>query len=277
MISRRTLTAAALGALSLGTIFFYWIYVVVVIGLIALGLFEFLTLIEKKGIQVYKYFGIVVGVIIPISIFFRFELTRGWELLFISLALGALFILQFSRRESTNAVLAISTTMFGIFYIAWFFSFMIKIRTLPHGIALAGCLLLITKGADIGAFLVGVRWGRRSLIPRISPKKTIEGTFGGLFFAVLCALASKSFLPNLDIFSWMNMIIIGFVLGTLGLLGDLSESLIKRDCGAKDSSTILPGMGGVLDVIDSLLFTAPAFYFYINYYMSRVFTSGTGF
>jgi phosphatidate cytidylyltransferase len=277
MISRRTLTGFILGACALGTIFCYWLYVATVVALIALGLHEFLTLVEKKGIQVYKFFGIIVGIIIPMSIFFRFELTRGWELLFISLALGALFVLQFSRRESTNAVLAISTTMFGLFYIAWFFSFMIKIRILPHGIAMVGCLLLITKGADIGAFLTGVRWGKRSLIPRISPKKTVEGTLGGLLFAVLGALASKSFLPNLGVFSWGNMIIMGIVLGGLGLLGDLSESLIKRDCGAKDSSTIFPGMGGVLDVIDSLLFTAPAFYFYINYYLSRVFTSGTGF
>jgi phosphatidate cytidylyltransferase len=277
MISRRTITAFILGACALGTIFCYWLYVATVVALIALGLYEFLTLVEKKGIQVYKFFGIIVGIIIPMSIFFRFELTRGWELLFISLALGALFVLQFSRRESTNAVLAISTTMFGLFYIAWFFSFMIKIRILPHGIAMVGCLLLITKGADIGAFLTGVRWGTRSLIPRISPKKTVEGPLGGLFFAVLGALASKSFLPDLGVFSWGNMIVMGIVLGALGLLGDLSESLIKRDCGSKDSSTIFPGMGGVLDVIDSLLFTAPAFYFYINYYLSRVFTSGTGF
>jgi phosphatidate cytidylyltransferase len=277
MISRRTLTGIALGFFALGTIFCYWLYVATVVALIALGLHEFLTLIEKKGIQVYKFFGIIVGIIIPMSIFFRFELTRGWELLFISLALGALFVLQFSRRESTNAVLAISTTMFGIFYIAWFFSFMIKIRILPYGIALVGCLLLITKGADIGAFLIGVRWGKRSLIPRISPKKTVEGTLGGLLFAVLGALASKSFLPDLSVFSWPNMIMIGLVLGGLGLLGDLSESLIKRDCGAKDSNTIFPGMGGVLDVIDSLLFTAPAFYFFVNYFLKRVFTSGTGF
>jgi phosphatidate cytidylyltransferase len=225
----------------------------------------------------YKYFGTVIGVIIPLSIFFHFELTKGWELLFLGAALVTLFILQFSRRESTNAVLGISSTMFGILYISWLFSFMIKLRLLEHGVALVGCLLLVTKGADIGAFLIGVRWGRRSLIPRISPKKTVEGTLGGVAFGILGACASKSFLPDLPVFSWMNMVFIGIVLSALGMLGDLSESLIKRDCAAKDSSSLFPGMGGVLDVIDSLLFTAPAFYFYINFYLSRAFSSGTSF
>jgi phosphatidate cytidylyltransferase len=277
MISRRVVTAFLLGLFSLGTIFVDALYILTVVLLIGLGLYEFFALIEKKGIQVYKYFGIAIGTIIPLSIACRFELTRGWELLFISLALGTLIVLQFSRRDSTNAVLAVSTTMFGIFYIAWFFSFMIKIKILPYGTALVGCLLLITKSADIGAFLVGTRWGRKALIPRISPKKSVEGSMGGLAFAILAALASRSFLPALPIFSWPNMIIVGFVLGILALLGDLSESLIKRDCAAKDSNSIFPGMGGVLDVIDSLLFTAPAFYFFINYTVTKAFTSGTGF
>jgi phosphatidate cytidylyltransferase len=277
MTKRRLLTGTLLGALALLSLFHDGFYVGVVVFLISLGLYEFFTLIEKKGIPIYKYFGVLVGAIIPLSIFLRFELTKGWELLFISLALGTLFVLQFSRRQSENAVVAISTTMFGLFYIAWFFSFMVKLKLLPYGTALVGCLLLITKGADVGAYFIGVRWGRRALIPRISPKKTVEGTLGGLVAAVLAALLCRSFLPALPIFSWQNCVWLGLALGTLGLLGDLSESLVKRDCASKDSGAILPGMGGVLDVIDSLLFTAPAFYFFMNYYLSRAFVSGTGF
>ncbi|MFH0940580.1 MAG: phosphatidate cytidylyltransferase [Candidatus Omnitrophota bacterium] len=278
MRSRRIFTAILLGIFSFIAVFFEGLFVLSVVALISLGLYEFFSLIEKKGIPMYKYFGTAIGIIIPLSVYSRFELTRGWELLFLSLALVTLFILQFSRRDSTNAVLGISTTMFGILYISWFFSFMIKLRMLPNGIALAGCLLLVTKGADIGAFLVGVKWGRHSLLPRISPKKTIEGTLGGIAFGVLACLACKLlFLPDLPIFSWLNMVLIGFSLSVLGLLGDLSESLIKRDCSAKDSSVIFPGMGGVLDVIDSLLFTAPAFYFFMNFYLSRAFSSGTSF
>lgn len=277
MVNRRIITASLLGLLSVIALFYEWLYLLVVIILIALGLYEFFTLIEKKGIPMYKYFGTVLGIIIPLSIYFRFELTKGWELLFITLALITLFILQFSRSENTHAVVGISTTMFGIIYIAWFFSFMIKIRLLANGTALVGCLLLVTKGTDIGAFLIGTQWGKHSLLPRISPKKTMEGTLGGVCFGVLGALASKFFLPVLPIFSWSNMLFLGMALGLIGLLGDLSESLIKRDCATKDSSSLFPGMGGVLDVIDSLLFTAPAFYFYLSYHLSRTFTSGTGF
>ncbi len=277
MISRRFLTGILLGFYALAALFFERLYVLTVVILISLGLYEFFTLIEKKGIPMYKYFGTIVGIVIPLSTYFRFELTKGWELLFLSLALFILFILQFSRRENTNAVPAISTTIFGIVYVAWLFSFMIKLRIMPYGLSLVGCLLLVTKGADIGAFLVGVKWGKHSLIPRISPNKTIEGTLGGILFGVLGAFASKSFLPDLPLFSWANMLFLGISLSILGLLGDLSESLIKRDCETKDASHIFPGLGGVLDVIDSLLFTAPAMYFYINFYITKTFTSGTGF
>jgi phosphatidate cytidylyltransferase len=277
MVDRRMVSATAIGALAVVSLFFDGLFVMVVIALIAVGLYEFFTLVEKKSIPMYKYFGITLGIIIPLSIFSRFELTKGWEFLFISFALGVLFVLQFSRRESTNAVLAISATMFGLFYIAWFFSFMIKLKILPYGTALVGFLLLVTKGADIGAFFVGRRFGRHALIPHISPKKTVEGALGGLAAAVAGALTSRLFLPDLTAFSWCNLVLLGVVLGGLGLLGDLSESLIKRDCDTKDSGTVLPGMGGVMDAIDSLLFTAPAFYFYMTYYLSRTFVSGTGF
>lgn len=277
MTNRRIVTAVFLGVFSLATLFVEWLYVLTVVALISLGLYEFFTLIEKKGIPMYKYFGTVIGIVIPLSIYCRFELTRGWELLFIAVALLTLFVLQFSRRENTNAVVGISTTMFGLLYIAWFFSFMIKIKLLPSGTALVACLLLVTKGADIGAYLTGMRWGRHSLIPRISPNKTVEGTLGGVFFGIAGAVASKFFLPAYPIFSWPNMIVLGIVLSGLGMLGDLSESLIKRDCSTKDSSSVFPGMGGVLDVIDSLLFTAPAFYFFINYYLGKTFVAGTGF
>ena len=128
------------------------------------------------------------------------------------------------------------------------------------GIGLLATVLIITKFGDIGAFLVGTRFGKKPLLPHVSPKKSIEGAAGGLIFSVLGAFISKSFfnLPYLQLF------FIGIFLGILGQLGDLSESLVKRDCQVKDSGNLIPGMGGVLDLIDSLLFTAPAFYFYIS-------------
>ena len=154
----------------------------------------------------------------------------------------------------------ISTTLFGILYVSWFFSFLIKIRYLHAGLGFLAALLLITKLGDIGAYLIGSSFGKHPLIPRISPKKTIEGAFGGLLFSVLGALASRIFLG----FDYLHLILIGLGLGILCQLGDLSESLLKRDCGIKDSGSIFPGMGGVLDEIDSLLFAGPVFYFYLS-------------
>ena len=125
-------------------------------------------------------------------------------------------------------------------------------------------LILVTKSGDIGAYFIGTKFGRHSLIPRISPKKTIEGTTAGLLFSVFASLACIGFLPS---FSLLRLLILGLLLGVLAQIGDLSESLIKRDCSAKDSGRSFPGLGGVLDAIDSIIFTAPIFYFYVKVFM----------
>jgi len=224
------------------------------------GLYEFFTMLERKGISIYKYVGIGLGSFIPLSIMFQFELTKKWELFFIVLALLLVTMMQFKRRQSQGAIVGISTTLFGILYVSWFLSFIVKIRLLNNGVEFLAALLIIIKLGDIGAYLVGTRFGKTPLLPRISPKKSVEGSIGGLIFSVLGAILCKPMLP----FSEGHLAFLGLGLGILAQLGDLSESLMKRDSQIKDSSTILPGMGGVLDLIDSLLFTAPVFYFYIN-------------
>lgn len=260
MLSRRILTSVLLMAVITLTIFNEWACGLLVTVFIIAGLYEFFTMLEKKGINIYKYFGITLGTIIPLSLVFRFELTKNWELLFIVLCLLSLILMQFRRRNNTGVVTDISTTLFGILYISWFLSFMIRIRYLAGGIGLFTTVLLITKSGDTGAYLIGSRFGKTPLIPRISPHKSVEGAIGGLFFSILGALASKPFLS----LSYPHVLAIGLGLGVLGQLGDLSESLMKRDFQLKDSGRILPGMGGVLDIMDSLLFTAPVFYFYMS-------------
>lgn len=260
MFLKRALSAIVLISIIIIAIMVKWIFNIAIMFFIILGLYEFFTMLEKKGIQIYKYFGIGMGVTIPLSILFRFELTKGWELSLIVLMLLFLILMQFRRRQNTGVVVDISTTLFGILYVSWFLSFLIKIRYLPDGAGLLSSVLLITKLGDIGAYLVGSRFGKTPLMPRISPKKTVEGAIAGLFFSVLGALVSRPFLG----FSYLHLVILGVCFGVLGQLGDLSESLIKRDCGVKDSGKILPGMGGMLDELDSLLFTAPAFYFYVT-------------
>jgi phosphatidate cytidylyltransferase len=249
----------------IGVIFIDWLCGLVVALFITGGLYEFYRMLENKKIATYKYFGIGMGIIIPLSIMFRFELTKGWEFLFIILALIFLILMQLKRRQNSGAIIGISTTVFGIIYISWFFSFLIKIRYLSGGLGLLGAVLLITKSCDIGAYLIGNRFGKAHLVPQISPNKTIEGALGGVLFSVLSALACRPFLD----FGYSHLIILGIAISILAQLGDVSESLIKRDCGIKDSGNIFPGMGGILDQIDSLLFTAPVFYFYMSVVLSR--------
>jgi len=244
-----------------------WVMLFVIVALTVGGLYEFFYMIKKKGIPIYSYMGILIGVLIPISTFLRFEPTRGWELMFIVLALVMIFILQLGRNENTNAIVGISTTLFGVLYVSWFFSFLIKIRYLlpgMEGVKLLSFILIITKMGDIGALLIGSRFGKHPLMPVVSPNKTVEGSLGGCLFSVLAAIALSSWLPAQADLSVWHIIGIGIFFGGLGQLGDLSESLIKRDCNIKDSGKFLPAIGGVLDTIDSLLFSAPAFYFYVS-------------
>ena len=262
MLAKRILSSAFLIGLCAAAVLLRPVFAMTVLAITVLGLYEFFTMLEKKGISIFKYFGIGMGAIIPASILFHFELTKGWELLFIVVAFLFLIIMQFKRRENHGAVVGISTTIFGILYIAWFFSFLIKIRFLPGGAGLVAAVLVVTKLGDIGAYLVGSAFGRTPLIPRISPKKSVEGAMGGLIFSVGGALMSKPFMP--DTFSYFHLALVGVCMGILAQLGDLSESLMKRDCGIKDSAALIPGFGGILDVIDSLLFTVPVFYFYMT-------------
>lgn len=242
-----------------------WFFCTVLTVMIALALNEFYTLVEKKGIAIFKISGISIGILVPTSIFFTFEPTKGWELLFIIAVLLTIFILQFTRSESNQAIVGVSTTTFGILYISWTFSFLMKLKliqqdSLPAGSLLVAFLLLVTKLGDIGAYFIGTYFGKHSLIPRISPKKSVEGAVGGFVFSVAAALMSKSFLPSVPV---RHLLILGCLLGILSQIGDLSESLIKRDSQVKDSAVLIPGLGGVLDLIDSILFTAPTLYFYV--------------
>lgn len=260
-LTKRIFSTVVLVTLTVLAIKILWLFAIVVTALIVLGLNEFFAMVESKEIKVYRYFGILIGIVIPISIFFKFELTKSWELLFITLALVCLFLLQLSRKDTSDSVLAISVTLFGILYVSWLFSFMIKLRFLPYGAGLVGMLILTVKAGDIGAYLVGSRWGKTPLIRRISPKKTVEGTIAGLIFSVIFCMASKVFLP---MFTYWHLMFLGVFIAVLSLFGDLSESLLKRDCQVKDAGKILPGLGGVLDVIDSLIFATPAIYFYMS-------------
>jgi len=264
-LPKRIATSLAVVAVSGVTIFFLpdLAFCLLVVLFIGFALYEFFSIVEKKGLTVYKYFGIVAGIIIPIGIYLH--LGGGYaslEPLFIVMACLFAFVRQFaSKKEEKNRLTSVALTLFALLYISWFFSFFIKIKFLPHGALLVSFLIIVTKGGDIGAYLIGKKFGRSPLIRHISPKKTKEGAIGGLIFSAILALACKGFLVGVRFY---HVILLGILLGIIGQVGDLAESLFKRDFEIKDASKNLPGLGGVLDVIDSLLFTTPIFYFYVK-------------
>ena len=262
MLTKRIVSTIILVLFAVAVTLKDWVCGLVVTAFIVIGLYEFFSMLENKGVSIYKYVGIVIGAIIPLSMIIpsRFEPTKNWELLFMTVALLSLILMQLKRRQNLGFIVDISTTIFGIFYVSWLFSFMIKVRYLPGGLGLLTTVILITKACDIGALLIGMRFGRTPFFVRISPKKSLEGAIGGLIFSILAAFACRPFLH----FSYIHLMILGMALGILAQLGDLSESLMKRDCAVKDSGRLIPGIGGMLDLIDSLLFTAPVFYFYLG-------------
>lgn len=269
-LARRTATSLLVTMLVALVTFFcpYWTFTLLGSAMIGMALKEFFGMVGRKGIVVYGYFGVIIGMLVPVIIYFQKGMEGYFTLepFFIVIACLFIFVLQFIRRQSSDAIASIAVTLFGLLYIAWFFSFFIKIRFMPDGAFLVAFVVLVTKMGDIGAYLVGSYFGKHNLIPRISPHKTVEGTLGGMAFSVITALASKSYLPS---FPYGHLFTLGLLLGILALIGDLAESLLKRDCGIKDSGDSLSGFGGMLDLIDSLLFTAPIFYFYVEVLLKR--------
>lgn len=172
----------------------------------------------------------------------------------------------------------IAFTLFGVLYLPWLFSFVLKILYLTPrtatgeltGTYYAILLIVITKFADVGAFLCGSLFGKHLFCPNISPKKTWEGFFGALFFSLAASLIFYFlFQHQLPLLTPGLVIILSLGLAPIGIAGDLAESLLKRSLHTKDSSQTLPGIGGGMDLIDSILFTAPLFYFILQFFLLR--------
>ena|SRR3989338_2370774 len=260
-MNKRIVPSIILSLLTIFCLFYYPLCGVFVTLLIVVGLYEFFYMVEKKGVRMFKPLGLLIGALIPLTIYFGFSASEGWQFLFVIIALFILFLLELTKKDTHQSVLSISATVFGVIYISWCFSFLIRIRQLPEGALLTGFLILVTKSSDIGAYLWGKNFGKTLLLRRISPKKSLEGAVGGFFTSLGAGLFFSLFIGSIDFLEKFFLIII---LAIVAQLGDLFESLIKRDCQVKDSGKILPGMGGVLDVMDSLIFTAPTFYLYLT-------------
>jgi len=230
---------------------------------VAGGLYEFYCLVEKTGARPYKALGIVFSLA---AVFCWSQMVRGtYELLQHQNLLFAFIVLLFLWQAlgKKSQIKDAAATAIGFFYLWLFWLCLAIIYQNPRfGLPAVALTVFSVKVGDIAAYFSGSAIGKHKLIPRISPKKSIEGTvFGIAACAAVAFLAVTLFPKSFFYFSHWEAIIFGCSLGIMGLFGDLSESAVKRQAGVKDSSRLFGDMGGVLDLIDSLIFAAPTAYF----------------
>jgi len=181
----------------------------------------------------------------------------------LAIILLGLLCYQVGFAPPGNRHLSMLILLFGILYIGYTLGHFLLLRNQQDGGLLVLFVLLVTWAGDAAAYYAGKTWGARPLAPRLSPNKTVEGFLGGLVVAPIIAwLGHVWFLPAVTAF---DCLILGVLFTMLGLLGDLSESSLKRYAGVKDSGSLIPGHGGMLDRVDSLLLNAPVFYYYMAF------------
>lgn len=259
---------------------------VVLAALAGLALMEFYRLLDLQGIPSFRIMGVVFSVLLIAvtwaSYTFNVAVMAGeWELFVILGLVIAILVRQFPQKNNDQPLATMACTLLGFLYVPFLFNYFTKLTfswepigvletVSPTGRLLVFYLIAVVKFTDIGAFAVGNRWGRHKLIARISPGKTWEGLAGGILTGLITSL----------VFQWIaggqfgvvtmrvhDAMILGVLLPVMGTLGDLTESMLKRAAKAKDAGGIIPGMGGMLDVLDSLLFAVPALFLYAKCFL----------
>ena len=234
---------------------FQFSWLVFLLALIGLDEFYRMTLPARRG---EGRLAALAGACSVFSVFAPHPLAplMTLTLLVLAFCLIALFRLKEIRQAAGDAALV----LMGFLYVPLLLAHVVLIRTLPHGVSWLFLIMVIVMTGDSAAYYVGSSFGRTRLYPAVSPKKSVEGSLGGVAGSVLGALICRAlFFPELTV---ADCVAAALLLGVLGQLGDLFESLLKRSCGVKDSGVIFPGHGGILDRLDSILFAAPAAYYY---------------
>jgi phosphatidate cytidylyltransferase len=237
---------------------------------IILGLWEFLYLAGVKNFQIPKWIILPLGAFMGVSAYLWGEQIIIYFLLAVLYLTAFVFILK-GRTAGTTSDLSVS--LFSLFYVSGLFSFLILMRNLPDKFEteykIGGVwiiyLLLCIWSCDTFAYFIGLPLGKHKLSPNVSPKKTVEGFFGGILGAV--AAAFFSFYVFFKSAGLNHLLIIAAFVAFIGQIGDLAESLFKRDAQVKDISNIIPGHGGILDRFDSLLFVSPVVYYYLKFFV----------
>lgn len=245
---------------------------------------EYFRMLRAADVASFPRFGFLLALAYSGGLYYHFLLGKpapdGLDGAAVFIAIAGAFTLQLRHPiRGLQSLLAVAATVLGFIYIAFLFNFVARVTFLAPGanevpglVGLPGAFLLlwllaVTKFADMGAYIVGSMIGRHKMIPHVSPGKTWEGFGGALLFSQLAACGLYALFPQhlAVLHGWGHVVFLGFLLSVLAVVGDLAESVFKRAINAKDSGRMLPGIGGSLDLIDSICFTAPALYFYLKW------------
>lgn len=270
---KRTLTGIIfVGLLIFGIVFSPYSFAVLFLLITVLSLWEFYNLVKVEAILPIKIFGVIIG-----GLFFLCSFAYAYEL--IDKKYFYLFILAFLiipiielYRKNRHPFTNISYTILGLVYVVVPFSLLnyIVLEAATCGVNFCPNILLgiffIQWASDTGAYLTGMSIGKTRLFERISPKKSWEGSIGGAIIALGVSWVISLYFNDLQLIEWLVVALLIIVSGTYG---DLVESLLKRSINIKDSGTILPGHGGMLDRFDSMLFAAPAVFVYLKFFVEN--------
>jgi len=264
-------------------------YLATVVTIVLLGQREFYRLIEDKGARPLRSFGLAAGAALPVVAYLG---TEYHMTVLMTATLLAVMVAQLGKAEITEAMASISGTFFGVFYVGWLMSHAVVLRNVygavvshsgasvidelgfvpDSGIFFMFFTLFCVVWCDAGAYFGGRAWGRHKLARKISPGKSIEGACVGVVAGVaggfVCKAGFDLFWPDLSqALSTTAAVIFGVALSIAGVVGDLIESLLKRDASVKDTGALLPGTGGILDRIDSPLLGIPVMYYGLLFYV----------
>jgi phosphatidate cytidylyltransferase len=237
---------------------------------VGLGLLEFYRMLSAKGFPCWRWLGVAIGALLPLAFYVG---SRAHQAAAATVVVFLFTVGLVARRELAVSVQSIAFTLLGVFYVGWLLSYVLLLRLLTDGPSYVFYIFGVVWLGDAAALVSGTLMGRHKLAPTISPHKTIEGAVGGLLGSVFGAIVGGLWLPGQ--FTMMQCLAVGIMLAVFGQLGDLSESLLKRSTGIKDSGVLIPGHGGILDKIDGILFGAPALYYYVLYIIGHELPSAT--
>jgi phosphatidate cytidylyltransferase len=302
MLIKRIGSGLLLGGLALAALFLLPSVagLLAILTLAILGALEFYALQNHAGIPAFRILGSIAGAGILLMVYTALNaaafLPLDWAVALngdempgavLCLIMLALCVRQFPQKNNQHPLPTIACTLFGVMYVPFLMTYFLQLAFMwdpagpldpigPTARPLLLYLLIVVKCSDMGAFFVGSACGRHKLFPRISPGKTWEGLAGGLAASLLASFAFYLLLPHPVsgqvafgqlLLTRTDIGVLGLLLGAVGVAGDLVESLMKRAAGIKDSGILVPGMGGVLDVLDSLLFAAPVLYYYVRWFV----------